>query len=36
MQLFADVLEVGNDIKVTPSGTQAESVLVKSIGVGGK
>ena len=36
MKLFADIVEVGNDVKVTPSGTQAESVLVKSIGVGGK
>ena len=36
MQVFNDVLEVGNDIKVTTSATQAESVLVKSIGVGGK
>ena len=36
MKLFADILEVGNDVKVTTGGTQVESVLVKSIGVGGK
>ena len=36
MKLFADILEVGNDVKVTTGGTQVESVLVKTIGVGGK
>ena len=36
LELFADVLEVGNDVDVSPSGISASSVLVKKIAVSGK
>ena len=36
MEVFADILEVGNDTKVTNSGTSVESVLIKKIVVSGK
>ena len=36
MEVFADILEVGNDTKVSTSGTSTESVLVKKIVVSGK
>ena len=35
-ELFGDVLEVGNDVKISPSGVSAESVLIKKIVVSGK
>ena len=36
LEIFKDVLEVGNDITVSPSGVSAESVLIKKIAVSGK
>ena len=36
MKLFADILEVGNDVTVSPSGVSAESLLIKKIAVSGK
>ena len=36
MEVFADILEVGNDTKVTNGGTSVESVLIKKIVVSGK
>ena len=36
LELFADVLEVGNDVDVSPSGISAESLLIKKIVVSGK
>ena len=36
MEVFNDILEVGNDTYVTTSGTSTESVLIKKINVGGK
>ena len=36
LEVFADVLEVGNDVTVSPSGVSAESLLIKKIAVSGK
>ena len=36
LEIFQDVLEVGNDVTVSPSGVSAESVLIKKIAVSGK
>ena len=36
LDIFADVLEVGNDVNVSPSGVSAESVLIKKIAVSGE
>ena len=36
LDVFKDVLEVGNDVTVEPSGVSAESVLIKKIAVSGK
>ena len=36
LDIFKDVLEVGNDTVVSPSGVSAESVLIKKIVVSGK
>ena len=36
LELFGDVLEVGNDVDVSPSGISASSVLIKKIAVSGK
>ena len=36
LEVFADVLEVGNDVDVSPSGISAESLLIKKIVVSGK
>ena len=36
LEVFADVLEVGNDVDVSPSGISAESLLIKKIAVSGK
>ena len=36
LEVFRDVLEVGNDVTVSPSGVSAESVLIKKIAVSGK
>ena len=36
LDLFKDVLEVGNDVTVSPSGVSAESLLIKKISVSGK
>ena len=36
MNIFADVLEVGNDVKVFPNGTSCSSMLIKKIVVSGK
>ena len=36
LEVFADVLEVGNDVTVSPSGVSAESLLIKKITVSGK
>ena len=36
LELFNDVLEVGNDVTVSPSGVSSESVLIKKIAVSGK
>ena len=36
LELFGDVLEVGNDVDVSPSGISAESLLIKKIAVSGK
>ena len=35
-EIFKDVLEVGNDVKVSPSGASAPSFLIKKIAVSGK
>ena len=35
-EIFQDVLEVGNDVTVSPSGVSAESILIKKIAVSGK
>jgi len=35
-EIFQDVLEVGNDVTVSPSGVSAESLLIKKIVVSGK
>ncbi|MBO7574144.1 MAG: TldD/PmbA family protein [Bacilli bacterium] len=36
LEVFKDVLEVGNDVTVSPSGVSAESVLIKKLAVSGK
>ena len=36
LDVFKDVLEVGNDVTVSPSGVSAESVMIKKIVVSGK
>jgi PmbA protein len=36
LEIFKDVLEVGNDVTVSPSGVSAESLLIKKIAVSGK
>ena len=36
LEIFKDVLEVGNDVTVNPSGVSAESVMIKKIVVSGK
>ena len=36
LEIFKDVLEVGNDVTVSPSGVSAESLLIKKIVVSGK
>ena len=36
IELFKDVLAVGNDVTISPSGVSAESVLIKKIAVSGK
>lgn len=36
MELFQDVIEVGNDTYVSPSGLSVESLLIKKIAVSGK
>ena len=36
LEIFKDVMEVGNDVTVSPSGVSAESVLIKKIAVSGK
>lgn len=35
-ELFNEVLEVGNDVTISPSGVSSESLLIKSISVSGK
>jgi len=36
LDVFKDVLEVGNDVTISPSGVSAESVMIKKIVVSGK
>ena len=36
LEIFQDVIEVGNDVNVSPSGVSAESLLIKKIAVSGK
>ena len=36
LDVFKDVLEIGNDVTVSPSGVSAESVMIKKIVVSGK
>ena len=36
LDIFKDVLEVGNDVTISPSGVSAESILIKKIAVSGK
>ena len=36
LDIFKDVLEVGNDVTVSPAGVSAESLLIKKIAVSGK
>ncbi len=36
LEIFQDVIEVGNDVTVSPSGVSAESILIKKIAVSGK
>ena len=36
LEVFKDVIEVGNDVTVSPSGVSAESILIKKIAVSGK
>lgn len=36
LDIFKDVVEVGNDVTISPSGVSAQSVLIKKIAVGGK
>lgn len=36
LDIFKDVLEVGNDVTVSPAGVSAQSILIKKIAVGGK
>ena len=36
LEVFKDILEVGNDVTVSPAGVSAESVLIKKLAVSGK
>ena len=36
LEVFQDVLEVGNDTYVSPFGVSAESLLIKKVAVSGK
>ena len=36
LEVFQDIVEIGNDVTVSPSGVSAESVLIKKISVSGK
>ena len=36
LDVFKDVLEVGNDVTVSPTGVSSESILIKKIAVSGK
>ena len=36
MEVFKDIVEVGNDVKVFPEGSSAPSVMIKKIAVSGK
>ena len=36
LDIFKDVIEVGNDVTVSPSGVSAQSLLIKKIAVSGK
>ena len=36
IDVFKDVVEVGNDVTLSPSGVSTQSVLIKQIGVSGK
>ena len=36
LDIFKDVLEIGNDVTVSPTGVSAESILIKKIAVSGK
>ena len=36
LDIFKDILEVGNDVTISPSGVSAESVLIKKLAVSGK
>ena len=36
LQLFSDVLEVGSDTEISPSGVSSQSILIKEISVSGK
>ena len=36
LEIFKDVVEVGNDVTISPAGVSAESVMIKKIAVSGK
>ena len=36
LDVFRDVLEVGNDVTISPTGVSSESILIKKIAVSGK
>ena len=36
LEVFQDIIEIGNDVTVSPSGVSAESVLIKKLSVSGK
>ena len=36
LEVFKDIIEVGNDVTVSPAGVSAESVLIKKLAVSGK
>ena len=36
LEVFQDIVEIGNDVTVSPSGVSAESVLIKKLSVSGK
>ena len=36
LEVFKDIVEVGNDVTVSPAGVSAESVLIKKLAVSGK